>query len=268
MTRPSSLAIGMLLLATAVADAQSRSSGSRSSGSSFGSSGSSFGSNAAGSGTSISEGFGSQGFGDTSNFGQSTGMSALSSGMGGSATGLGRSSSSSSGSGNRTRTNASASGQMSRTGVSSNRNSVAGMGGQRSPGRSSMMGNMGGLSSMMSGMNGMNGMGRGALGNRGVGVQQSVRPVIRVNMAPPPSLAPIVVAQALNSAISQAPSLSGVRQLNVNVDASGVATIQGSAATPHDRTLAAAMLSLQPGVRSVKNEIALPPIASPPATNR
>ena len=114
----------------------------------------------------------------------------------------------------------------------------------------------------------MNGMNRGALGNRGVGIQQSVRPVIRVNMPPPPSLAPIIVAQSLNSALAQAPSLSGVRQLNVNVDAGGVATIRGSAVTSHDRTLAAAMLSLQPGVRSVQNEIALPPIASPPPTNR
>lgn len=125
---------------------------------------------------------------------------------------------------------------------------------------------MGGLGQL----GGMNGMGRGGIASRrGIGVQQLVRPQIVVNMDRAPSLAPILIAQAAADTFNQAGSLGGFKGVNVNVNEAGVATLSGSAVTARDRTIAHAMLAMQPGVRSVQNQMTvsppanLPPIAQP-----
>jgi hypothetical protein len=80
-------------------------------------------------------------------------------------------------------------------------------------------------------------------------------------------LAPTAVAQSLNVSFAQnqriAPSLQGVQ---VEVGPAGIATVRGAAATEHQRTLAAAMLSLEPGVRAVRNEIVVNPATVPTVT--
>ena len=273
MSRFSLFTVGLLVLTSASpAFAQSR-RGSGSSGSSFGSSGGSSGSgfgSSSGSGGDVSAGFGGNtvsGFGDTSSFGQSSGMNALSSGLGGSAAGMGLSLGGSQGgsmgsaSSRRSGTN---SGSRNQAG---GRSGITGMTGQRSPGRAGGFGMSG-----MTGIPGMNSFSNTGRNNRmgatrGVGVQQAIRPVIHFAMdVPPPALAPTAVAQSINVSFAQnqqiAPSLQGVQ---INVGPAGVATVRGTATTEHQRTLAGAMLSLEPGVRTVRNEIVVTPATVPTA---
>jgi len=275
MSRSSLLTVGILaLVAASPVSAQNRGGGGGNSGSSFG--GSSGGSGFGGSGSNnsggdVSAGFGGNsqsGFGDTSSFGQSNGLSALSSGIGTSATGMGASSGGTLNSGSSSSRNgssrSSSGGSSNRNGRSSTsgRNSVTGMTNQRSPGRNGMSGMNG-----MNGMAGMNGMGRNnRISPRGIGVQQAIRPVIQIALDLPTSLQTTAVAQAANASFAQNQLLSNSMQgVQVNVDSSGVATVRGNATSNRDRTMAAALLSLEPGVRAVKNEIAVPPIASTPS---
>jgi len=280
MNRSSFLTMACCVLLASPAFSQTRSGSGSSSGRGGGSSGSSSGSFG-----DFGSGFDSnqQGyqFGDLSQFGQTTGMNALSSGIGSPATGLGLPAlSNSSNSNSRTgrsgspntsfgsisqnRGGASGGGMSGRsgsTGRSSTGRSVTGMTGSRSPGRT---GNAFG----MNGMNGMNGGGRGnRLGNHLIGVQQSVRPVVQVSFDDfPTMLQPPAVAQTANTSFAQNQVLPGFQQMKVNVDVNGVATVSGTAKTDHERALAAAMLSLDPGVRAVQNQITVPAQASLPAS--
>src|SRR5262249_13531146 len=145
-------------------------------------------------------GNGVSGFGDTSSFGQSTGMNALSSGRNGSANSLGRSSSSGSNSSSSNR-NGSLSGSGNNYSNRNNigRNTVAGTNGRRTQGRNNNMLGMGG----MNGLNGMNNMGRNnRFSNRGIGAQQAVRPVIQVELDPPDSLQAANIAQTATTTFS------------------------------------------------------------------
>lgn len=272
MSRFSPFTVGLLvLIAASPAFAQSRNSGRSGSTSGFGSSGGSGFGSGSGSTGDVSAGFGQNsvsGFGDTSSFGQSSGLNALSSGLGGSAAGMGLSLGSNSQGGSMGSASSRRSGTNSGNRSTSSRSGITGMTGQRSPGRTGGFG-MSGMTGIP-GMNSFNNMGRNnRLGaTRGVGVQQAIRPVIQFVMdVPPPALAPTAVAQSINVSLAQneriAPSLQGVQ---VNVGPAGIATVRGTATTEHQRTLAAAMLSLEPGVRTVRNEIVVNPAVVPTAT--
>jgi osmotically-inducible protein OsmY len=91
---------------------------------------------------------------------------------------------------------------------------------------------------------------------RGVGVQQYVKPVIRIGFDPLPIDA-AAVAQTANAAFAQAEALPGFQQINVSVSSAGVATLRGTADSDRQKKLAAIMLSLDPGVRKVENEISV-----------
>lgn len=119
----------------------------------------------------------------------------------------------------------------------------------------------------MSGMNGMNNnMGRnGRLSSRGIGVQQAVRPVIQLSLDAMPNIEPTVIAQAATTNLATNKLMPNLQGVQVNMDASGIATVRGTAANSREATMAAAMLSLEPGVRSVKNEITVTPASSTPA---
>jgi hypothetical protein len=128
---------------------------------------------------------------------------------------------------------------------------------------------MGGLG-QLGGMNGMGGGGRSGMANRrGIGVQQLIRPQIVVSMDRAPALTPPLIAQVASNTFTQAQNFSGFQGVNVNVNEAGVATLSGTAVTARDRTIAHAMLAMQPGVRSVQNQMTvsppanLPPIAQP-----
>jgi hypothetical protein len=293
MNRSWQLAVGFCIVLTASpAFAQSRGGGGGG-GNSFGSSGSSgFGSSSGGgSGADISGGFGSNtqgGFGDTSQFGQTTGMNALSSGIGSPAVGLGlpplngsmSGSSRSGGSGSSSSRGGGSSsfgsttssrggsggglanGRSSGSSSRSSSRSVTGMTGNRSPGRNSGGFGMNGMAGMNGGM-GRNGMSRGG----GIGVQQAVRPVIQIGFDDmPQALQPPVVAQSISTSFAQNTVMPQLAQMKVNIDANGFATVQGTAKTNRERIMAAALLSLEPGVRGVRNEVSVPPIASLPAS--
>ena len=122
----------------------------------------------------------------------------------------------------------------------------------------------------MTGQTGMNGLGRNnrpGLGSRGIGVQQAIRPVIQIAMDTTPVLTPTTVAQAANVTFSQNQVLSrNLQGVQVDVGPAGVATVRGTATTERERTMAAALLSLEPGVRAVQNEIVVNP-ATPPAVS-
>jgi len=136
------------------------------------------------------------------------------------------------------------------------------MTGQRSPGRNNGSFGMNG----MSGMSGMNGMGRnGRLSSRGIGVQQAVRPVIQISLDTPSSLEPTTISEMTRTHLTTNQSVSSLQGVQVNLDTTGVATVRGVAANNRERILAAAMLSMEPGVREVRNEITLPPTPSLPA---
>jgi len=140
---------------------------------------------------------------------------------------------------------------------------VTGLTGSRSPGRTGALGMNG-----MNGMSGMNAGGRGGrLGSHLIGVQQSVRPVVQVSFDEfPPVINSPAVAQMAATSFAQNQVLPGFQQMKVNVDVNGVATVSGAAKTDHERALAAAMLSLDPGVRAVQNQIPVPAQASLPAS--
>jgi len=128
-------------------------------------------------------------------------------------------------------------------------------------------GGLGGLGQQFGGMNG--GGGRRGISNRGVGVQQSIRPMIVFsNIERVPTLAPIAIAQNAVGTFSQAQNFTGLKEVTVNVDDGGIATLRGTAVTAHDRSIAAAMLAMQPGVRSVQNQMVVPPSSTLPPIAR
>jgi len=121
----------------------------------------------------------------------------------------------------------------------------------------------------MNGMTGMGGMGRNAMNRSrgGIGVQQSVRPVIQISNELVPAWTPPVISQlATTSLLNNQFLAAGMQQMQVNVDTNGFATVRGTANTNRERTMAAAMLSLEPGVRGVRNEIVIPAQPSLPAS--
>jgi hypothetical protein len=228
--------------------------GSGGSGSGFGGSGSGFG----GSGS----GFGGGGQGMNSGFGQSSGFG-MNSGFGNSNMGGSTSFGTSGGSDiSPLRSNAGSAlsstlsqrrqgSQQSRAMSSMNRNRGGGGGGGQG------MAGLGGLGGMNGQMNGMN----------RIGPQMYVRPVFTIDI--PRATSNAVVTQK-NLAESFAsfptpvlPAGSAVNRMSVTVDSGGVATLTGTAANLHHRRLAAAVASLEPGVRGIKNNVQVAPESTP-----
>jgi hypothetical protein len=286
MPRLSLFATGVLVLvaATPVLAQQSRGGGGGGASSGF-----STAANQAFGGQAAMGGFGqgetTTGFGDTSQFGQSTGVNALSSGIGTPASGLGLpplGGSARQGSPGSTSSRSSAFGSTRAStggstgagrGMSTGRNATTGMTGSRTTGRNTGLAGM----SQFAGMNSMNrnSMNRGGRNNagmgmgmnaqivgRGVGAQQYVRPVIQFAMDVPPTLTPPAVAQSITQTFATNEAIGGLQQMQVNVEANGVATVRGTAQNERQRVIAAALLSLEPGVRAVRNEVVVPALPS------
>jgi hypothetical protein len=100
---------------------------------------------------------------------------------------------------------------------------------------------------------GGNGFGQGAFGNGSNVNQRTVRPQPRIAFTHQPRNA-TQVQTAVSGQLSNAAALN-VSNLNVTHDGAGQLTLRGSVASEDARRLAAAMARLEPGVRSVKNEL-------------
>lgn len=153
-------------------------------------------------------------------------------------------------------------GNRARTGTTG-RNSM--MGGGMMGGRGGM-GGMGGLGGMMGGFGGMGGMmgGRGGMGGRnnmfGFNNQSSrnnrsvqVRTQLQVDFAYPQTTATAVTNQ-LETRLNQVSSLGRQTPLSVAVE-QGEVTLRGQVATEEDRTLAIQLAKLEPGVKTVRDEL-------------
>jgi len=99
--------------------------------------------------------------------------------------------------------------------------------------------------------------------NRSVGVQQSIHPVIVISLEDLPiTMQAPAITQSAAASFAQNQVMPTLQQAQVNVDGTGLATLRGTARNDHERALAAAMLSLEPGVRGVRNEMAVTPPGS------
>lgn len=98
--------------------------------------------------------------------------------------------------------------------------------------------------------------------NSSAGAVQRVPTMMRVAFTPTPAPAASVIQSAERSIGRSFPSLpgaagaSGTPGVSISFE-SGVATLRGQVASDSDRTLAATLLSLEPGVREVRNELSV-----------
>lgn len=132
-------------------------------------------------------------------------------------------------------------GRASRDGMTSNSNRTGQQATQRGSGRGGNFGNQFGFN-----------MGQG-LNNQNRSMNGSTRPIRSVTRIGFEHIRPTeeVVVQSVRSSLDPLP---GIRGVNVFIE-NGVATIRGSAESDHHARLAAAMLSLEPGIHSVQNQL-------------
>ena len=95
------------------------------------------------------------------------------------------------------------------------------------------------------------GTARGARGGRS-GEQLAV--AVELGFEPPAASAPEVLSDTLTTKIGQSKRIQTIQPIEVSL-ADGTAILRGVVATPHDRELAEQWMLLEPGVRSVRNEL-------------
>ena len=103
--------------------------------------------------------------------------------------------------------------------------------------------------------------------NQGRGRQQSeVRIVLRLGFTPPKpatialTRSPAAVASQLAGRMERSTWIQNRSPLQVQID-EGTATLQGVVSTEHDRVLAERLVLLEPGIRTVTNELRIEPTA-------
>ena len=109
----------------------------------------------------------------------------------------------------------------------------------------------------------------GALGNRGGGansggtvVQRPIRPQHRVSFKFPSRPAAEVQA-AVSRQLASGP-VSGFESVNLQINGDGIATLQGTVADEDQRKLVEAFVRLEPGVRSIVNDLSVASAAENP----
>ncbi len=99
--------------------------------------------------------------------------------------------------------------------------------------------------------------------------RNEVRVVLQLGFTPPkpasiaPRRAPAQVASRLAGRMERSSWIQNRSPLKVQID-EGIATLQGVVSTEHDRVLAERLVLLEPGIRTVTNELQIEPVA--PAT--
>ena len=129
------------------------------------------------------------------------------------------------------------------------------MGGMGGMGMMGMMG-MGGMGGM--GRGGMGGMGRGGMGGMG-GNNNDPRSQLRIPMRIGfirPAIDYVQVSAAIQTRLTKIPTLAAANNVNV-VLSDGIATLTGSVGSQRDRSIIERLMMLEPGVRTVQNELSV-----------
>ncbi len=78
---------------------------------------------------------------------------------------------------------------------------------------------------------------------------------VELGFEPPQAAPPAVLSQTLTAKIGQSKRIQTIQPIQVLLAEDGTAVLRGVVASQHDRELAAQWLLLEPGVRSVQNEL-------------
>lgn len=96
--------------------------------------------------------------------------------------------------------------------------------------------------------------------------QRQVRPTFRLGFVPSQALLARNRQRAVSRFTTITPRVRELRGMSMSPDQSGAVTIRGQATSRYGSLLAAAIARLEPGVRSVRNEVRVVPLPARPVT--
>jgi hypothetical protein len=92
--------------------------------------------------------------------------------------------------------------------------------------------------------------------------QRQVRPTFRLGFVPSAAMLARSRQRAVSRWITITPRVTEIRGMSFNPDQNGQVTVRGQATSRYGSLLAAAIARLEPGVRSVRNEVQVVPNAA------
>ena len=97
--------------------------------------------------------------------------------------------------------------------------------------------------------------GAGGRTSRGTRSGEQLAVAVQLGFEPPAASGPQVLSSSLTAKIGHSKRIQALQPIQVLLSEDGTAVLKGVVATPHDRELAAQWVLLEPGVRSVRNEL-------------